>query len=506
VLLANAAAVLFFRFFISVDGPMQVLRASLFEAPWAMRGHMAHGIIYDSAVLPRLLGDRILTFLLLFFAPERTHDIFSAVVSCCVVLAVLAFLRAHGTRWGLTVLWLAPLSFNLLLIMGLFNFLLGVAICFGSVAWWKARPHAPRARWAGLLIGAALAWYVHRSAPILLCMIFLPTLLIERVTAHRARVTDERVPIIARTLIVVVLLVLGMIKLGWGVQWIPIPDTAHLPAFDVAFLLRPFFLLDHVKEQWSVHALGVLLLISTAAASWARFQMGRMVRWHDALLVLFLGFATISWLYDTPHGQELLITARSQWLALMVLAMWLIAMADAQRGRIAQVIGGAALCALPVQLIRLVQAEESFSHLKQAYTRSMEACDALAPGSLVMPVMAEPDRLLQHLEAYVAIAHDGILLASKEIPKFQDLTFGSTLRPPWLRQMQDPYWSVRYWRSGIPPEVDQVLFIGSGIERAASKHPWPVLLGERYRLSYDNGYARIYTAMPRKYGCSGSLL
>lgn len=40
--------------------------------------------------------------------------------------------------------------------------------------------------------------------------------------------------------------------------------------------------------------------------------------------------------------------------------------------------------------------------------------DALKPGSLVVPVLTDPDPLLQHLEAYVAIEHSGILIAPDE--------------------------------------------------------------------------------------------
>ena len=43
--------------------------------------------------------------------------------------------------------------------------------------------------------------------------------------------------------------------------------------------------------------------------------------------------------------------------------------------------------------------------------------------------------------------------------------------------------------------MDQVLFMGRDIDLAVGKHPWPTLLDERFRQTFDNGYARIYTAV-----------
>lgn len=43
LLLANASAILFFRFFTSVDGPIHVLHASLLEWPWTTVDHQAQG-------------------------------------------------------------------------------------------------------------------------------------------------------------------------------------------------------------------------------------------------------------------------------------------------------------------------------------------------------------------------------------------------------------------------------------------------------------------------------
>jgi hypothetical protein len=498
VLLANAVAILFFRFFISVDGPIHVLHASLLEAPWTTADHLAQGITYNRAS-HGFVGDRVLMVLLFFLSPVQAHDVLAALVCCAVVLSAVAFLCAHGTRMGPAILWLAPVTLNVLLIMGLFHFLLGVAVAFGSVAWWKWFAGSPRTRWAGLLIGALLAWYTHRGSPPLLGVLFLMTLFVGPRNTSPASGMPGRRSLAWRIVLFATLGaagIIGVLRIGPLVRKVTegIPD--ELPGFKAYALLQPFFLLDRTEETWLVLSIGLLLSLSFATGLWARWRMGRRVVWHDALLVLLLSLTLIAWVYGTPTGHKVFIAERCQWLALLVLAIWLAAIADAHRGWIPGVIGGAALCALPLHIGRLVMAERSLVPLRDVYGAAMEASKALAPGSLVIPVVTDPDPLLQHLEAFVAIQHKGILMAPAE---HVHLELPTTLRrhASWL-YTEDPAWLVRHWRRGIPPEVDQVLFMGSDIERAVSKHPWPTLLGDRFRLSFDNGYARIYTAVPRK--------
>jgi hypothetical protein len=434
----------------------------------------------------------MLMVLLLFLSPAQAHDVLASLVCCAVVLSAVAYLRAHGTRIGPAVLWTAPVTFNLLLIMGLFHFLLGIAVAFGSVAWWKWHAGSPRTRWAGLLIGAVLAWYTHRGSPVLLAILFLLTLFFGSTTVRLPAGGTRRSSLLWITLFGA-LLVLGALRVGPLVRKATEGITAGLPVFNASDLLRPLFLLDRSNEAWLIHGMGILLLISFSAGVLARWRMGRKRLWHDALLGLVLGLIPLSWIYGTPIAHKVLIAERCQWLALLALAIWLAAIADTHRGWVAHVIGGAALCALPLHVIRLVRVEGSLAHLQDTYVAAMEASKALAPGSLVIPVVADGDLLLQHLEAFVAIGYKGILVAPAE---HVHLVLPTTLRrhASWL-YTEDPAFLVRHWRKGMPPEVDQVLFMGRDIDRAVSKHPWPSLLGDRFRVTYDNGYARIYTAV-----------
>ncbi len=493
VLLVNAAALLFFRYFITVDGPVHVLRASLLETPWNSVEHTAHGITYDKAGIGSGLGDRILMVLLVFRSPEQAHDLYAAFVSCAVVLSAVASSRAHGIRMGLASLWLAPVPLNVVLFMGLFHFLLGVGIAFASAAWWKWREKDPLWRWTGLLVGVALAWYTHRGAMVILCMLLVPGFLVglrEQGSLFR-RVEGRYRPWL---LGLVVILLVAVASQVWPAMR---SNAQHMvsrtPLIGEANPLRPLFLLDPLEEQWAQGGIGVLLMVSFMAATWARWRMGRKWSWHDVLLAGLFFFALLASFHRALAVPELHIAERCRWLIFLFVAIWLMAIAGAHGGWIARVIGGAALCALPLHVLRLVRAEASLARLRPVHLAAMEAAGALGSGSLVWPVITESDRLLQHLEAFAAIRHKGILIAPAEHVHLA-VPFKLWLHAGWL-YTEDPAFLVRRWRKGMPPEVDQVLFMGRGIERTVSQHPWPTLLGDRFRLSFDNGYARIYTAV-----------
>ena len=214
---------------------------------------------------------------------------------------------------------------------------------------------------------------------------------------------------------------------------------------------------------------------------------------HDVALALFGFFLLLAWLGNTPYGRQLLLAERFQWLALLMLAMWLAAIADVHRGAVSKLIGVLALLALPLHVVRIVQVERTICELQHSYRQAIEAGNALAPGSLALPVMAGSDELLQHQEAYVAARHSGILITANEGLVYKRVSGKADAR--LSRMARDPHWIMRHWRTGIPLDVDQILFMGNGIDRVVGQPMWRHLLADRWRLSFDNGYARIYTVV-----------
>lgn len=491
LLLANAGALLLFGFFITVDGPIHVLHASQLPSPWGTPEQVSHAATYDTTAVPGWLGNHMLMLLLLLFAPEQAHTVFAVLISCALATALLAYLRARAPFSGPAALWIAPLTFCVPLLLGLFHFILAVAIAFGTAAWWESRAHSTRRRWPGLLVGLALAGWAHRGGLLLLSALLLPGLLFDAVVPRRTLEPKARVRAMATWVLLIGAFAVGILSFMTQLYGARLLTTGPSGLPDHDMLLRPLLLLDSVKEQPLVRVLGLLLLVASFCAAWGRFKAGPRACRHDVNLMLFLTFTALAWITDTPHGHGLMLAERCQWLALIMLIIWLISVAHAARGWVANVIGGAALCAIPLQGMRLIEAEASLASLEEPFALTMKARDALEPNRLTMVVMSAPDRLLQHLPAYVAIGYDGPMLAPREHLSLRN--------PPKDKSAKgvhpinwDPTWVMRHWRKGLPVEVEQVLFIGAEAPRAAQKHPWSVLLPGDFSPVLKNGYTCSY--------------
>ena len=241
--------------------------------------------------------------------------------------------------------------------------------------------------------------------------------------------------------------------------------------------------------------LGILLIVAFMAGAWARWRMGRKVFTHDALLGLGLFFTLVPWIFDTPTSRHLFVAERCQWLALVALVLWLVAMADSARGTVARVIGGTALIALPLQALRLVRVEADLAHLQKAHDLLLASAIELEPGSFVVPVMADPNWVLQHLEAFVAIRHPGIFLTRKDHLTITGPS-SPTANDSALHVVNDPSWLPEHWLGGGSPLVKHVLLIGDEkLAPALSLESWRHMVEHHYTTTFDNGYARVYTAL-----------
>jgi hypothetical protein len=267
------------------------------------------------------------------------------------------------------------------------------------------------------------------------------------------------------------------------------------------FLLRPFLLLDRQAEQWPLAILGTLLALSIIAGLVVRWRMGGRLLPHDGWMALALVFAIVPLLYGSQKARLLFVGERSQWLALVMIVIWLAALAGTSRGSLTRVITVAAIAVLPVQVFRLLQAERKMTALRDPHDRMLEATTHLAPGSVVVPVVCETNWLLAHLSAFAAIRHNGIFLTRQDHLHFYfDEPPIKAVKSYVLRMSADRWWLPKHWRSGQPPIVAHLLFIGSDKrERELWLQPWERMIERRYWLTFDNGYATVYTADPKGY-------
>ena len=484
VLLLSAACFLGFRFFTTVDGPMHVLAAYLSE-PANAQLHHARGFSYFPTE-GSLLGQWIIRGLLLVAGPVRAHDLVAVIVVGVWVISLYAFLRAYGVRPGASFLWVAPLTFSNLLIMGLFHFMLAVAIAFLAVAWWKWNGCSIWARWGGLLLGLCLAALTHRSGLLLAATLFLPSFLQERYARGALRATSRSLGLVAG---LVCLLVIAGTLLA---RSIGLSDPAsEFRTISDGFYLRPLFLFDREEERPWISLIGVGLLVAIVAGVFGRWRLGRRILWHDATIILALLFFGVAYVGNSWKGRQFLIADRAQWMALTLLVLWLTALAAEIPARVRAVIAGTAILALPLHAIRVHKAEAYLAPLRVEHEALLEGGAALEPGGLVLCVLTGGDRMLQHHTAYLAMRYTGVLISPRDqLPILEPGSWKTQRR--FRRLFRDPHWVMRHWRERLPTEVDQLLFVGRNVERTIASHPWPTLLGGHFEAMFTNERAVVF--------------
>ncbi len=499
LLLANAAAILFMPSFTTVDGPMHTLRASVIEAAWTTPRYCAEGIGYDESAVGLRIGDLFRIVLLHLVGPERAETVFAVLVSLCLLAAVLAYLRAHGTRANAAMLWLAPLSFSFILVIGFLDFILGLALCLAVVARWEHWRGRPLLRWALLLGGMVVGWYTHHGAPVLLAFLLFASLAFGgRNWSHalawdRGRLLLRAVPILA-------LLLATAWVLRTVLQDIALNSAPMKVLYDKWFLVRPLLLFHAGEEGFIIALFGVLLTITLAACISARWHLGKKLLVLDRFLLLALLFATIPFAIETKETRLLYVPERCQWLALLFFALWAIALAGAQPGLPSRVIITLAWAALPLQAIRLYEAKAVYAGLARAQTLTKEAVGALASSSLAVPVMAESNWLLNHLGGVVAMHHNGVCLSRDEHLSYRVAAASySPVRSTPLLLQSPPTWLPFHWETCERPMVDHILFIGTDDStRTTWQVHWKDMLERNYRQTFDNGYVTVYSALSRE--------
>lgn len=498
ILVACAAAPLFFRFFITVDGPMHVLHASVLEQHWTTPRYVADGVAYNTGYLDVQLGDFVLIALLRVLSPEAGHAAYAALVSIALVFAAMAVVRAMHVRVTASLLWLAPVIFSFLLVMGFLHFMLGTAVALAGNALWLRMENDPQRRYAVLLLALIACWCTHRGAPVLLAALAGLHLIMGLATSMPQPGRSVKC---ARVIAAVVLAALIVLAAGIALQVLhgnarvaPI----HPKLNEGWHVLRPFLLLDRGAEAWAVIGLGALLAIVLVAAVTIRSRAGSRPLPHDVLWVAAMLLIIAPYLHSDAKSRLLFVMERCHWLALLLLVLWIATVCAAGNGPWKRIGTTIALLALMVHGWRLWHTERAMADRRHAHILTMEATAALYPGKAVVPVLAEKHWLLQHLGAFAAIRYDGVFFWTKDhLRMAMQVPPIRPVKKYFQRASSDRWWLPEHQRSGQPPDITHLLFIGNDTtERGLWLRPWKNMIERRYEVILDNGYCTVYDVRP----------
>jgi len=495
--LVSACSLLFFRFFITLDGPVHVLQASVLEQHWTTPRYVADGIAYRTDLIDVQIGDLLLMALLHVLSPEGAHDAYAVLLLFLLPLGGVALVRSFGVRPGAAALWLVPVSFGSILILGFFHFLFGVSLSCLLAAFWIGRDRITRRELFLLPLALLLLWCTHRAASFVFVLIVVGAEATLHLTdGDRWKARWALLPGKWPVAVTVVLLALGM---GPAISTLlrsgMVSTATDRDPWAGLVTLRALLLIDREGEQWMLIAMGSLMMIAVAAGLYLRRTAMRLVP-ADVLLLLALACWVASLAFDTPRSLLFYFAERMQWLGLLFLVCWLCAL---PRSR---VIIATAIAALAIHAARLVHVQNGMAGLREAHDRTIEAAHELDEGAVVVPFLCDGNWLLAHLGAYVAVRHNGILFTRKEHLNFAlaDPPIPAVRR--YLKRMSaDRKWLTAQLASSQRPVIAQLLFIGGDrLLRAQFADPIASTIETRYWKSFDNGYATVYTLEAERAG------
>ncbi|MFN8351652.1 MAG: hypothetical protein U0U25_09335 [Flavobacteriales bacterium] len=489
ILGATATAPLWFTYFLTLDGPMHVLHTCALKAQWFSGRYDTAQVSYDAS--DRFdPSDLLLMPLTVLCSPEQAHAAYASLALLTLFAGIGLATRSLGRSSAWAMAWCAPLAWSYVLILGFLPFVFAVGWALVVVGWWNGlRRVEGRHAWS-LLLGAAIAQWLHRSGGTVLLLGLCTTELMrwagDRVTA-RERLAS--LPMGWRW--AAVLAVLGaLLYTGLVLARTPITEMpAPRDAMQGLLSLRAFLLLHAEAEAPHLLVLGGLL-ITAVSVSIVRRLRGMAPRGAaDGLWVAALLLFAASVLVDTPYARLLFLPIRAQWLAWVLLGCWTIVSLPRTWWAHALVAG-----MVVAHGLRIVDVEQRMAGSRITHEELLAAVDHLKPHGVVMPFNRDDNWLHDHLGAYLAARYEGVLFSPHDHLRFR---YAQPVATPVRLFGTGPQHGLRWLEAhvagGGPPVIDHVVLIGHGDRPDERYRNLERVLVRHFGLTWRNRYVEIWT-------------
>ena len=460
--LLSACSVLFFRCFLSLDGPVHVLHAAAWGDVAFGPRYAAGELRYDMSAPDFGVLDAVAALLVQWCSAETTEMLLAALVLFvfCGGAVVYARTLMGEHRWGM--LLVLPLSFNVLLIFGFFPFLFGVGVCFWAIGTWLGPSRIGPKALALLALAVLLCLAVHRGALPLLALMFL---LHEGALAlyDRARFAARWGPAAGRLMpLTAAVVLLALVAYAVHLFFLrSVSGTAPMTSYRDFLRLRPWLLVHDEREMLMRLLLGAGLLALLVVAAMRARRLRPSATAHVPLVGGMLLLA-VSVFVNTPWTAMHYVAERAQVVGVLLLVVWAVAMFGRTRWML-----GAAMLALVFHVYRTLYLEHRLAYYAPWRASAAEVAQHLEPGSLVVAQRITDDWLLQHCLAPVMVRHHGVVISRHEkLPVDRSSPGGDRMRRiyrahkgamPWIRACVD---------DAACPDPRHVLLFG------ADPHTW----------------------------------
>lgn len=487
---ANAACLLFFRCFITLDGPMHVLHAAVLKDAIGEPSLTAHGLRYTLNGIDIGLLDPIAMLLLNMLSPEAVEVALGVVALLVFGCGAVAYVRAYGNASPLLIVWVLPFGFSFLLLLGLFPFVLAMGLCLWLAARWvKVQRVSLRILlWS---VGAlALCMAAHRSAVLMVLLLVGAHEVLLAVSdreAFRKRWTFLPTRVAGMLLAVVAIggAAVAIHFLFFRSVVEPVGDRA--PLTDLLHL-RPLLFFDQHAEPPLLVAMALLMLLTILLAV-RELHKCRAASVLHAPLIVAVVLLLASVLVRTPWAYLHYFAERAQLFGSLLLMLWCAVHVKKNQWSIGLTAGIIAL-----HTLRVVYIERRMAHYADERRLTHEVLAHVRPNTIIAPAYCEVDWLLQHQYAYLAAEHKGIVLTKRDKVWFERQGLAAeALRHAIKGKPERWRWLLRCAADPQCPPIEYIVTFGYA--RDSCMHVMPLLpevLVESYQKVSSNGYATLW--------------
>ena len=493
VVLLSAAAFWTFPAFTTVDGATHAYTARMILDRWA--GHPHPYTDLNSYWVPNALGHYALVALQVVLTPELAERVLIFLLILGPGIGLIRWCRAMGRPDPWPVLFVLPFCYGFLLLMGFFNFLLGMTLALFLLAF-DVRRAPLNGRNAVLFVLASLVVLWSHAMAFFFVALNHAILGIARSTHERgsASVSDRWKALLRAGALLVPGTLLFLLFTGeQSAQWGATDLLSNL--YDLKNI-RSLLLYSFIQENPFNAVIGAVFGAFFIKGAWDRVTSKAPIGAPgDTLLVCVIILLPLYFLVPDSTGYASYITQRLQLMMALLLIAWIAVVTSPDRWTFALLMVLLAAHGLRLNYIRDLMSP--FRHQREALA---EASRALPEGATVLPINFEPEWLRGHQGAELGRYNTVHVLDNYECSMgYFPLIWRKDLPSPlyWhlmtATDRQCFEWLKDYVDAKETPTMDQVALIGP-VDSASCKarNVLPVLAAH-YQQIFDNGYVRVYS-------------
>ena len=485
-------------YIVTLDGASHLDSAGIIARLWwgDAPGCMERLFAINTEPLPNWMGHLLLM-------PTSGLNDKGVLLIIAIGLPLAVFVLARKEKGDIR--WLAllalPLAWSFPLLLGFYNFLLSVVLFLVIAAWWSGVNDPGRRQhvWLGALL---LLLYFTHSGGWLCCTAWLACKwLVEALP--RIRVTS---PASEKS---------ALFRSAGGLVLAVLPALLLLASFTLRRETEPQYMEDSQLRQelfelrslvlfntdWEApynRGYGVLLVAALLIGVVMRvrsLRTGQPLVPGDALLGTALIMLVCYFVLPDNLGYAGYMVVRWQFLCVVCMVVWIASQPVPLKFALP-----IAAAALVLTGLRTTYLNERFSGYTHRIASVVRAAEKLPHGSVVLPVLHEPDWLLGGAPAWIGVNNNVCLLNNYEagVPtSYFPLRWREDIPHDIMKYLMRRSACVEnlgdHVRTDADLSIDAIVVIGNEVDSSACW--WPTLndvLRDHFLPVYDDGYARSY--------------